>query len=234
MTITNAFTPKDWGGIRLVAFDVDGTLYRQSALRLRMARDISWQSVLKLDFGTIGVLAKYRRIRERLAEEEAVDFENVLIGKIAEATNKPPDTVRAIVSEWIERRPICYLARCRYAGVAELFEGLRSNGKVIGILSDYPAKMKLMALDLAANHIVTAGDAGVGLLKPHPRGLEFLMAMAGVEAHETVLIGDRPDRDGLAARRAGVRALIRSSKPIQGWQTFKSFTDPLFAPCLSR
>ena len=34
-----AFQPSDWKDIRLVAFDVDGTLYRQRPLRLRMARD---------------------------------------------------------------------------------------------------------------------------------------------------------------------------------------------------
>src|SRR6185503_2964594 len=33
-----AFGPADWDGVRLVVFDVDGTLYRQRPLQLRMAR----------------------------------------------------------------------------------------------------------------------------------------------------------------------------------------------------
>ena len=36
-----ALRPTDWASIRLVAFDVDGTLYRQRPLRLRMARDLA-------------------------------------------------------------------------------------------------------------------------------------------------------------------------------------------------
>jgi putative hydrolase of the HAD superfamily len=110
---------------------------------------------------------------------------------------------------------------------------LRRSGKSIGILSDYPAEAKLEALGLSANYVVFAGDEGIGLLKPHPRGLESLIAAAGVKPHQTVVIGDRVDRDGLVARRAGAQALIRSSKPIEGWQTFARFDEALFSPLLA-
>jgi FMN phosphatase YigB (HAD superfamily) len=72
------------------------------------------------------------------------------------------------------------------------------------------------------------------LLKPHPRGLEVLIAAAGVKPHETILIGDRPERDGLAARHVGAWALIRSSRPVEGWQSVTSFDDAVFAPVLRR
>jgi hypothetical protein len=68
---------------------------------------------------------------------------------------------------------------CRYPSLPEFFAGLRRKGKVIGILSDYPATAKLEGLGLAADHVVSAGDKGIGLLKPHPRGLEALIAAAG-------------------------------------------------------
>jgi putative hydrolase of the HAD superfamily len=181
----------------------------------------------------IAVLAKYRRIRERLGDEQAADFETALIAETAAATANSTDSVRSIVAEWIDRRPLGYLAACRYPNLSELFAGLRRSGKSIGILSDYPAEAKLEALGLTADHVVFAGDEGVGLLKPHPRGLESLVAAAGVEPHETIVIGDRVDRDGLVARRAGAKALIRSSRPIEGWQTFARFDDALFAPFLA-
>jgi putative hydrolase of the HAD superfamily len=230
MTPSQWFTPSDWDDIRLVVFDVDGTLYRQRPLRLRMARDILLYTLSKRDLNVVTVLAKYRRIRERLSDEQVIDFERVLIAETAIATANSPDTVRAIVSEWIEQRPLPYLAACRYQRLPQLFSGLRRKGKSIGILSDYPVKAKLMALGLTANHIVSASDQGVRVLKPHPRGLECLIAAAGVKANATVLIGDRADRDGLVAQRVGARALIRSSKPIEGWQTFTRFDDALFAP----
>ena len=233
MTPSQWFTPADWDNIRLVVFDVDGTLYRQRPLRLRMARDLLFHTLLKRDMNVIAVLAKYRRIRERLADEEVADFERVLIAETAAATANSPDRVRAIITEWIEQKPLPYLAACRYPGLPQLCAGLRRKGKSIGILSDYPAKEKLGALGLAANFVVFAGDEGIGRLKPHPRGLEVLIAAAGVKAPATMVIGDRVDRDGIVARRAGARALIRSPKPIEGWQTFARFDDALFASFLT-
>jgi FMN phosphatase YigB (HAD superfamily) len=232
MIRTQLFTPSDWDDIRLVVFDVDGTLYRQLPLRLRMARDLLLYTLLKRDLNVIAVLAKYRRIRERLSQEQVVDFERVLITETAAATANSPDAVLEIVSEWIEQRPLPYLGACRYPGLPQLFTGLRRKGKFIGILSDYPAKAKLSALGLTADHVVYAGDKEIGRLKPHLRGLKSLFAEAGAKAQATLLIGDRVDRDGLVAQRAGARVLIRSSKPIEGWQTFARFDDALFAPVL--
>jgi FMN phosphatase YigB (HAD superfamily) len=225
--------PLDWDNVHLVVFDVDGTLYRQRPLRLKMARDILLHTLLKRDLNVVAVLARYRRIRERLGDEEAIDFERALIAQTAAATANSPDQVRAIVSEWVERRPLKYLAACRYPGLPQLFAGLRRSGKSIGILSDYPAEAKLEALGLTANYVAFAGDEGIGVLKPHPRGLESLIATAVVKPQQTLLIGDRADRDGIVARRVGAQALIRSSKPIEGWQTFARFDDALFAPVLA-
>jgi putative hydrolase of the HAD superfamily len=220
------FTPADWGDIRLVAFDVDGTLYRQRPLRLRMGRDVVLHTVAKWDLSAIGVISAYRRIRERLGDEEVVDFERVLIAETAKATSMSPESVQVIVSEWIETRPLRYLRSCLFSGVPQLFAGLQRAGRKIGIFSDYPATEKLAAMGLAAHHVVAASD--VGLLKPHAIGLQSLMASAGATAGDTLFIGDRADRDGVAGQRAGVRTLIRSSKPIKAFQTFKTFHDPLF------
>jgi HAD superfamily hydrolase (TIGR01549 family) len=224
----STFTPSDWRDIRLVVFDVDGTLYSQRPLRLRMGRDMVIHTVTKCDLNAMRVVSAYRRIRERLAAEEVVDFERVLIAETAKAASMSPERVRAIVFEWIETRPLRYLRSCLFSGVPQLFAGLQRAGKKIGIFSDYPATEKLAAMGLAANHVVAASD--VGLLKPHARGLRSLMAAASAAARETLYIGDRVDRDGVAGQRAGVRILIRSSKPIEAFQTFKTFHDPLFNP----
>lgn len=229
--MTPAFTAADWRDINLVAFDVDGTLYSQNSLRLRMARDMVIDAVATRHLGTIKVVGTYRRIRERLAAAEVTDFERTLIAETAKATSTTPERVHAIVSEWIEARPLRYLRACVYEGVPQLFEGLQRAGKKIGVFSDYPAKEKLAAMELPVDHVVSAGE--VGLLKPHAKGLQYLMNLAGTTARATLFIGDRADRDGLAGQRAGVRVLIRSTKPMEGFQTFKTFRDPLFAPFMS-
>ena len=223
----SSLAPTDWEDVRLGAFDVGGTLYRQRSLRLRIARDMLLHTMVTFDVNVIRVVGACRRIRERLAVE---DFDRVLVAETANATSTAPERVHAIVSEWMELRPIPYLKGCLHAGITKLFAGLQRAGKIIGILSDYPAEAKLAAMGLTPHHVVSAID--VGLLKPHCKGLQLLIEVAGVTAANTVFIGDRADRDGVAGRRAGVRTLIRSSKPIKAMQTFKTFHDPLFVPFL--
>ena len=53
----STFTPSDWRDIRLVVFDVDGTLYKQRSLRLRMGRDMVIHAVAKRELNAIGVHA---------------------------------------------------------------------------------------------------------------------------------------------------------------------------------
>ena len=223
----------DWGRIELVAFDVDGTLYDQRRLRLRMMRDMGWHVLRTRSLDVPVVIGRYRHLREELGDAEQDRFEDELIRRTGLATNRDPYQVRAIAEEWMDRRPLPYLAACRYDGVARLFDGLRRHGKRIGVVSDYPARAKLAALGLEADVIVSATDPAVGILKPHPRGLLDLVARAGAEPATTLLIGDRVERDGEAARRAGAAVLILSARVRPGWRTFERFDDPVFAPMLA-
>ena len=234
MTHAQPFRPGDRQGITLVAFDVDGTLYDQRALRFRMGRDLLGRAFRHCDFAVFHVLGTYRALREQLGDAETRDFESQLVARTATATRCPESKVRTIVAEWIEHRPLAYLADCRYHGVAELFAGLRRHRKFIGVVSDYPAEAKLAALGLTADFVVSATDSDVAVLKPHPRGLQQLMSRAAVSPDATLLIGDRTERDGSAAQRASTRCLIRSSRAKSGWQTFAHFNDPLFGPMLAK
>jgi putative hydrolase of the HAD superfamily len=218
-----------WDEIRLVAFDVDGTLYDQRGLRLRMLREMLLAAARKRDIDFVHVLRAYRRIREELGDSLHENFESELVSRTAALVRCSEAQVRATVGEWIERRPLPHLIRYRYSKLPELFQRLRKHGKKIGILSDYPARDKLEAMELNADIIVCAGDEDVGVLKPHPKGLHVLMSRAATSPAETILIGDRPERDGEAAHAANVRVLIRSGKSLDGWQTFARFDDPLFS-----
>jgi putative hydrolase of the HAD superfamily len=216
----------DWNAIELVVFDVDGTLYDQRRLRLRMTRDLLLHALRNRRLDELRVLAAYRTLREQLAQREVHDFERVLLAQAARRSGLPPASVAAIAAEWLERRPLSYLPACRYPGVAELFQRLRARGKRIAILSDYPAQAKLRTVALDADIIVCAAD--VGVLKPHPRGLQHVMDLAGAMPAATLMIGDRPERDGAAARRCGAHALIKSGRRLPGWQTFASYRDVRF------
>lgn len=217
--------------MRLVVFDVDGTLYRQKPLRWTMLRMLARDALASRSLRTLKVLSDYRRGREVLADDGIEDFDTKLVAGVAARTRVAPDVVERIVADWIETRPLPHLRRAMVAGAPALFEALRRSGRTIGVLSDYPAVAKIAALGLAADHIIAARD--VGLMKPSPRGLLAVIAAAGASPTTTVLIGDRDERDGAAADAAGVRVLLRSSTPVAGRITFADFTDPVFAAVLA-
>lgn len=216
----------DWNALKLVVFDVDGTLYDQRCLRQKMARDLLLHALRTRSLHLPRMLAAYRQLREQLADDEVEDFEPVLLAQTARHCGLAPATVAALAAEWLAQRPLQHIPACRYDGLPALFQRLRARGKRIAILSDYPAQAKLQATGLAADIIVCAGD--VGILKPHPRGLQQVMALAGATPAVTLMIGDRPERDGAAACRSGAHALIKSRRPLPGWQTFATYRDPRF------
>lgn len=218
----------DWQDVRLVVFDVDGTLYRQRGLRFAMLRMLVADAIATRSVQTFRILSLYRSHREVLADDRVRDFERKLIAHVAEQTRTSAAIVAATVAEWIETRPLPHLKPQVIAGAAPLFAAIRRSGRQVAALSDYPAQAKLDAMGLAADFVVSAAD--VGIMKPDPTGLLDVIARAGATPATTVMIGDRAERDGEAARQAGVRVLIRSSGPIAGYQIFADFNDPLFAP----
>lgn len=214
-----------WNAIELVVFDVDGTLYAQKPLRIRMLCALFLHTLTSGSLKTVKVLKHFRRIREDLGDREVQNFEAELLDRTSQATGTSPEQIARIVHEWIEVRPLASLKSCRYSGLTEVFRGLRARGIKIGVFSDYPAAEKLKSLGLEADFVISAGDAGVGILKPSPLGLFQLMDKAQTKPSSTLMVGDRIDRDGEAAKRAGTHALIRSDLNLPDWSCFQSYMD---------
>jgi FMN phosphatase YigB (HAD superfamily) len=84
----------DWDRIKLVVFDVDGTLYDQRGLRLRMLHEMLIHSARARRIDFIRVLRAYRRIRETLGEDLHENFERDLIARTAAATGCSEEQVR--------------------------------------------------------------------------------------------------------------------------------------------
>ena len=222
----------DWNAIDLVVFDVDGTLYDQRRLRLAMLRQLLAHSWHARSLDALRTLGTFRRIREELGNAPDVSFVDAQYARTASRHNKTPEEVRLLAAEWIERRPLPLLAGCRYPGVEELFAGLRAQRKHIAVFSDYPALDKLAALGLRADTVVCATDPAIGRLKPDPAGLLEILRISGAAPERAVMIGDRADRDGAAARAARVNALLLAGRPHPEFDTFRSYADPVFRPLL--
>lgn len=223
----------DWEDVRLVVFDMDGTLYDQPPLRRTMAWELGQDCLRQRSLRAATTLRRYRRVREELGAQAGTgadgDFMARQYALTAQSCGCSEDEVRALVEEWMERRPLPHLPRFRARGVDRLFRAIRSSGRLLAVWSDYPVEAKLQALELDADFVIWSGEDGVGRLKPDPSGLGALMDRAGVGPRHTLVIGDRVDRDGAAAHAIGAPALIRSSHATRGGMpTFRTYDDPVF------
>ena len=204
----------DWRRVRAVVFDVDGTLYDARPLRLRMARELALRCLTRpATLGDARLLQTFRRAREELSDEEAAGIGRLQYERAAERAGVPVARVEAVVAEWILERPLLHVAACRRPGVRRLFNRLREGGRRVGVWSDYPAADKLEALGLGADAVICATDPEVDRLKPQPAGLERILEALAVAPAEALLIGDRDERDGEAARRLGCPYLLLSRRP---------------------
>ena len=120
------------------------------------------------------------------------------------------DVVRSVVEQWMEKEPLDLLPAAIVPDLRGFLETARRRSLRIGAVSDYPPHAKLSALGVREyfDVVVCAQDRAVQELKPRPAGLLFALRRLGVDPANAVYIGDRPELDGEAAKRAGMPSII--------------------------
>lgn len=199
----------NWSKVEVIIFDVDGTLYDQRKLRKYMLIELlkyyvmnPWRSK------ELKIIRDFRRKREKRNFDVINDIENAQYNWGAQASGVSPEKVRSVVDKWIFKIPLRHLSNCRYPGISEFFDNLHKRSITTAIFSDYPAKEKVAALGLSHNCIVCSTDRNVDRLKPDPKGLFVITEKLEVSVEDCLFIGDRDERDGECARKAGMPYLI--------------------------
>lgn len=185
--------------------DFDGTLYVARYVRLCMAAEL-------LFFGTrhIPAIRVFRQEHERLrqalqtavADPYRLQHERTAERLGVDVTDLTPTTER-----WMVEIPCKWLRLFRRRSLLAAIARFRENGGKTAIVSDYPARRKLEALNALGlfDTIVANGEpGGPGRLKPWPDGLLLAAQRLQVGSGECLVWGDRPDADGQAARHAGM------------------------------
>jgi FMN phosphatase YigB (HAD superfamily) len=217
-----------------VILDVDGTMYRQGLVRLRMMLRLAVYAARRPREGTACLVAlrAYRRAQERLrAHPLAIEHQGVdQVGLASRMTGLDESTMRGHVERWMERAPLDLVARAARPGLKEFLVAARQRGTRIGVYSDYRAEAKLLALGVRRliDVVRSAQDDGGGRLKPDPAGLLLVASELGVAPQSTVYVGDRVDVDAVAARRAGMRAYMLESRAPRGsedWISIDGFSE---------
>ena len=213
----------DWKAVKVVIFDVDGTLYTQSKLRKRMLFSLlAYYAVRPWRLNEMLILQHFRHEREKRPGDVGPDLENAQYLWCAQRGNYKVESIKKVVDQWIFTYPNKFLASCMYPGTKAFFEALQQNGIKIAIYSDYKAHDKMKAMDLPADLIVSSTDPHIDRLKPDPRGLLYIAEQFKVAPQNCLFIGDRPELDGECAIRANMPYRIVEKKPLS---TFDFYTN---------
>ncbi len=200
-------------------FDVDGTLYAQRPLRLRMAvRMAAFALRHPGKLGDLRLVMQYRRLREQDDLRELST--EALADALADRRGLPHDRVRAAVQRWLFAEPLALLPRCAYRDVLEFLQTAAARGAVVAIYSDYPAADKLVALGVRADFVFCADDPQIAAQKPDRRAMAHILTTLGLPADGVLYVGDRAEKDGRAAALIGMpycdvvefRAALRAQK----------------------
>jgi len=183
--------------------DLDGTLYAPGPVKFMLAAE--------LIVGGWSAAAVLRRFRAEHEHVRKLGLEGdpfaLQIERTAEALGRSAGDVEEHVRHWMIERPGRWLSAFRRQALLAEIDAFRSAGGRTALVSDYPAKRKLEALGASAlfDTVVASGEpGGPRRLKPHPDGLLRAAAALEVEPSACLVIGDRDDADGEAARAAGM------------------------------
>ena len=104
-------------------------------------------------------------------------------------------------------RPAKWLKSQTRSGLVRDIEKHKAGGGLAAVVSDYPATTKLNGMGLLGlfDLVIANGETeGLTRLKPAPDSYLLAASRLGVSPSECLVIGDRDDADGEAARRAGM------------------------------
>jgi HAD superfamily hydrolase (TIGR01549 family) len=184
--------------------DLDGTLYVARWVKLLMAAELAlggWSAVRPL--------RRFRHEHELIREQGAPgDPFRLQLSRTAAALSLDEAELEATVRSWMIERPGKWLARFKRDALFEEIRAFRVAGGKTAVVSDYPARSKLRALGVSElfDTVVASGEpGGPQRLKPDPEGYLRAAEKLGVRPERCLVIGDRDDADGAAARAAGMR-----------------------------
>lgn len=192
----------DYRGIRLVSWDVDGTLFSY----IRLAVDL-----LRSQPFTLTELAEIWDFH-RSVEKQRRDAGCSVIPSEMERTKatqcREKKALEAALRRIPPRRP-----------AVELIQQFAAAGIPQVALSDFECSYKLEALGLNKYFVKTYSCEDLGFWKPSAVPLTNIQKEFGFTASEHLHIGDRRDTDGEACSRNGCRFMLIDSFP-RLWRTF--------------
>jgi len=200
--------------IKGIAFDLDGTLYPNYRLNIRLLPFLLKEWRLLAAFGKARNIirkqqeeslkaAQFSTINSKFSASSFYDYQAELTAKILSANS---ELIKEKIELLIYRgwEPLFKKVKL-FNGVIETLEALKKAGYKMGLMSDFPPETKIKYLGISDYWDVVHCSEDSGTLKPHP--LSFLkLAKAMKMPPENILYaGNSHPYDIAGAERAGMK-----------------------------
>jgi putative hydrolase of the HAD superfamily len=193
-------------GIRGVGFDLDGTLYANYHLHIRLIPFVIREFPLTLAWFKVR-----NRLHAQAARETPVsgDFYDTQAALVAAALGGESAVMRDKLDRLIYRGWEKAFARIRpFPGLAKTLAAFRAAGLRLGLLSDFPPARKLKLLGLADFFDAAFSTESTGTLKPDSAPFRKLAGDMGLAPEEVLYVGNSPRYDIAGAKKAGMKAAL--------------------------
>lgn len=195
-------------GIRAVIFDVDGTLYHQRPVRLRMAaRMAGYYGTRPRRLSELKGILAFRKLREEEAYQ-TVSQEDQIREAARRAGIPDASALEKAIQHWMFSAPLREIAAHPKKEVISFLRRMQAEGRKIIIYSDYAAEEKLKALQLEPDAVYYPGTAGMRELKPSRESMNLILSREGLRPDQAMMVGDREEKDGRSAELAGMPFVI--------------------------
>jgi len=194
-------------GISAIAFDLDGTLYPNYRLNVRLLSFLCKHGPL------LAALARARSIirREQQQSPSSVvpDFYEYQARLAAGILRAPPEQIKEKIDRLIYRGWEPHFSNIKlFPYVRETLAEMRAAGLKTGLLSDFPPETKLKNLGLSACWDAVLCSEHVGAIKPALRPFEELARALRCPAEQILYVGNSRPYDISGARRAGMKTAL--------------------------
>lgn len=198
-----------------IIFDLDGTLYDKKNIVFNTMKS-HWKEFPLLHASN--TLRKSLKGKDLGSTEE---FFNAFYGQVSKASGKSVQTVEKWYMNKFYPRFIKTLKKKYEArpGLDDLLLEI-DNRLALSVFSDYShvaERMKALGIDTKPFAIL-AGSEEYGVLKPSARPLLDIASRLGIQPGRVIMVGDRMDTDGEAAKLAGMK--FYHIKDREDWLSF--------------
>jgi len=204
-------------GIEGVAFDLDGTLYPNYRLNIRLIPFILKEWRLLAAFGKArNIIRKEQDSNTFLSETEFYEQQAEITARIL---SKPTTLVKERIERLIYRGWEPFFKKIKlYKNSIKTLDAMRKKGYKLGLLSDFPPKTKLEYLGIKDGWDAVLCSEHCGALKPHPRSFIELAKLMGLPPEKIIYVGNSLSYDVAGAKKAGMKTawIKRPASPNPG------------------